>query len=155
MSFDIKGFLNERFEPRTVDYPVPILKPWFSNGKKPVWTIRSITAAEIGRADEAVANEGLTTQILEAVTSMNSPEVSAKIKELVGKSGDKPKTIAKRIYHLMYGSVSPKCDLELAVKLCDTFPVVFYELTNEILQLSGQGFQPGKSKPSGEMIASS
>lgn len=155
MSFDIKGFLKERFEPRTTDHPVPNLKQWFKNGDKPVWTIRSITAAEIGRADEAVANEGLTTQILEAVTSMNSPEVSEKIKELVGKSGDKPKTIAKRIYHLMYGSVDPKCDLELAVKLCDTYPVVFYELTNEILSLSGQGFAPGKSKPSGKTTESS
>lgn len=155
MSFDIKKFINERFEPRTFDYPVPVLKPWFSNGKKPVWKIRSIDAAEIGRADEAVANEGLTTQILEAVTSMNSPEVAAKIKDLMGKSGDKPKTIAKRIYHLMYGSVDPKCDLELAVKLCDTFPVTFYELTNEILSLSGQGFEPGKLRPSGKTKESS
>ena len=160
MSLDIKKFLNQQFEPRVKDVPVPQLKPWFaSNGKgkdksdkvtdikdakPPVWTIRALNADEIGRADEAVANEGVTTQLMEALTSMNSPEVSEKVKELMGASKDTPKTIAKRTYHLIYGSVEPKCDYELAGKLRNTFPVIFYELTNEILQLSGQGFDPKK-----------
>ena len=126
MSFDIKAFINEQFTPRTVDYPVPKLKDWFKNGEKPVWKIRSLNGAEIGRADEAVQNEGMTAKILEAVTSMNSTEVATQIKELMGKSDGKPKSIAKRIYHLMYGSVEPECNLELAVKVCDFFPVVFF-----------------------------
>lgn len=150
MSLDIKSFLNEQFQPRIKNMPVPQLAQWFKNGDKPVWKIRSLGADEIGRADEAVANEGVTTKLMEALTSMNSPEVSEKVKELMGKSSDTPKTIAKRVYHLMYGSIDPKCDYELAGKLRSNFPVIFYELTNEILQLSGQGFEPGKSKPSGK-----
>lgn len=160
MSLDIKKFLNQQFEPRIKNVPVPQLKPWFtSNGQSkdddgnvidikdaqpPVWKIRALNADEIGRADEAVANEGVTNQLLEALTSMNSPEVSEKVKELMGASKDTPKTIAKRTYHLIYGSIDPKCDYELAGKLRNTFPVIFYELTNEILQLSGQGFDPKK-----------
>jgi hypothetical protein len=172
MGLDIKAFLQERFEPRTKEVPVPQLKPWFSNGNKktdgkvvdikgeaevPVWKIRSLDADEIGRADEAVANENMSQQLLEALTSMNSAEVSERVKALMGKSNDTPKTVAKRTYHLIYGSVDPllynretgECNFELVGKLRKTFPVIFYELTNEILSLSGQGFEPGKSKPSG------
>jgi len=149
MGLDIKAFINEQFKPRTKDMPVPQLAKWFKNGAKPIWKVRSIDADEIGRADEATANEGVTTKLLEALTSMNSPEVSEKVKELMGKSADTPKTTAKRVYHLIYGSVDPKCDFELAGKLRKSFPVIFYELTNEILSLSGQGFEPGKQKPSG------
>ena len=150
MPFDAKKFLETRFEPRTKSYPVPQLKDWFPDGEKTVWIVRSIGAAEIGRADESVGNEAMTDKILTALTAMNSAEVVDKIRELMGKSGDKPKAIAKRIYHLMYGSVDPVCTLELAVRLCDNFPVLFLELTNEILMLSGQGFEPGKSPPSGK-----
>jgi hypothetical protein len=150
MPFDAKKFLETKFEPRTKKYPVPQLKDWFPEGEKAVWIIKSIGAADIGRADESVGNEAITDKILTALTAMNSADVVDKIKELMGKSGDKPKTIAKRIYHLMYGSVDPVCTLELAVRLCDNFPVLFLELTNEILMLSGQGFEPGKSPPSGK-----
>jgi len=150
MPFDAKKFLEEKFEPRRKSYPVPQLASWFPKGEKPVWVIKSIGAAEIGRADESVGNEAMTDKILTALTAMNSEEVVDKIRELMGRSGDKPKTIAKRIYHLIYGSVDPVCTLELAVRLCDNFPVLFLELTNEILMLSGQGFEPGKSPPSGK-----
>ena len=150
MGLDIKAFLNERFEPRTKEIEVPQLQQWFKNGDRPVWKIRAIDADELGRADEAVANESVSMKLLEALTSMNSSEVSEKVKELMGKSNDTPKTIAKRVYHLIYGSIEPKCDFELAGKLRKSFPVIFYQLTNEILSLSGQGFEPGKSKPSGE-----
>jgi len=150
MPFDAKKFLETKFEPRKKSYPVPQLADWFPDGEKAVWIIKSIGAAEFGRADEAAGNEGMSDKILGALTAMNSADVVTKIKELMGKSGDKPKSIAKRIYHLIYGSDDPVCTLELAVRLCDMFPVLFLELTNEILMLSGQGFEPGKSPPSGK-----
>lgn len=163
MAFDKKAFISAKFEPRTMDYPVPGLKLFFDNGDKAVWKIRSLTGSEIGRADEAVQNEGFTAKILEAVTSMNSSEVAAQVKELMGRSGDKPQSIKKRIYHLIYGSVEPclinektgEANYEIAVNLCENYPIIFLELTNEILRLSGQGFEPGKSKPSGETKKSS
>jgi len=150
MPFDAKKFLEEKFKPRRKSYPVPQLASWFPKGEKPVWVIKSIGGAEIGWADESVGNEALTDKILGALTAMNSADVVDKVRELMGRSGDKPKTIAKRIYHLIYGSEDPVCTLELAVRLCDNFPVLFLELTNGILMLSGQGFEPGKSPPSGK-----
>ena len=151
MSFDVKSFLETKFEPRTMDYPVPQLKGWFPEGENPVWKIQSLDGGAIGRADEAAGNENITGKLFDGLLAANSAEVVAQVKELIGRSVDKPKAIAKRIYHLQYGSVDPVCTLELAVRLCDNFPVLFLELTNAILTLSGQGFEPGKSKPSGKI----
>jgi hypothetical protein len=150
MSFDLKSFFEVKFEPRQMDYPVPQLKAWFGKDEKPIWKICGIDGAAIGRADEAAGNENLTAQLFESLLAANTPEIVAKVKEMVGRSVDKPKAIAKRIYHLQYGSVEPECSLDLAVRICDNFPILFIELTNAILNLSGQGMQPGKLKPSGK-----
>jgi hypothetical protein len=150
MSFNSKKFLQEQFEPRTMDFPVPQLADWFDDGEKAIWKIQGLTGAQLGNADEAANNEGVTGKLFNSLLSANSKEVVEQVKELLGRTDDKPRTMAKRIYHLQYGSVDPECSLDLAVRLCDNFPVLFLELTNAILNLSGQGFVPGKSKPSGE-----
>jgi hypothetical protein len=150
MSFDLKSFLETKFEPREMDYPVPQLKAWFGKDEKPTWKICGIDGAAIGRADEVAGNENLTAKLFDSLLAANTPEVVAQVKEMVGRSVDKPKSIAKRIYHLQYGSVDPVCSLDLAVRICDNFPILFIELTNAILNLSGQGMQPGKSKASGK-----
>jgi hypothetical protein len=151
MSFDLKSFLETKFEPREMDYPVPQLKAWFGKDEKPTWKICGIDGAAIGRADEVAGNENLTAKLFDSLLAANTPEVVEQVKELVGRSVDKPKSIAKRIYHLQYGSVDPVCSLDLAVRVCDSFPILFIELTNAILNLSGQGMQPGKSKASGKI----
>jgi hypothetical protein len=53
---------------------------------------------------------------------------------------------------LTAGSVSPALgqqNRDGAVKLAETFPTVFYNLTNKILSLTGQGAEVGKRKRSG------
>jgi hypothetical protein len=160
MSFDLKSFFEVKFEPRTMDYPVPQLKAWFAKDEKPTWKICGIDGAAIGRADEAAGNENLTAQLFDSLLAANTPEIVAKVKEMVGRSVDKPKAIAKRIYHLQYGTPEQfesesgekvGCSLDLAVRVCDNFPILFIELTNAILNLSGQGMQPVKLKASGKI----
>jgi len=41
----------------------------------------------------------------------------------------------------------------VAVKLAETFPTVFYQLTNAITNLTGQGAEVGKPKRSGKTPA--
>ena len=94
----------------------------------------------------------MAERLFESLMSGNSEKVIEKVKELVGRTGDKPQSVAKRIYHLHFGTADPPgCKFEVAAKLCDTFPVLFLELTNKILELSGQGFEPGKPEPSGKI----
>jgi hypothetical protein len=151
MAFDHKRFLADKFEPRSLDISVPWLKNYFSEDEKPIWTVKSLNGAEIGRADELTSTNKLATAMLEALLSSNAPETAKRVKELLGRSDEKPREVAKRIYHLHFASVKPKCPLELAVKICDSNGVLFYELTNNILVVSGQGYEPGKSKPSGKI----
>ena len=61
------------------------------------------------------------------------------IRHALGLSGDTPGEIAKRIEMLVSGSVQPQIDMPTAVKLAETFPIEFLQLTNKISELTGQG----------------
>ena len=66
---------------------------------------------------------------------------------------DVPADVSRRIEMLSIASVSPRLGTEhreVAVKLAEAFPTVFYNLTNQILTLTGQGAAVGKPKRSGQ-----
>jgi len=68
----------------------------------------------------------------------------------VGSSDDMPDDIAYRTEILRYGSVEPAVDYPLAAMLHRSKPIVFFEITNEIIRLTGLGHEPGKVKASGK-----
>lgn len=151
MSLDTKRFMQEQFERRKQDFPVPQLAEWFGKGEKAIWPIWSMTGAEIGRANEAAESAPIVDKLFEALLSTNDKEAVAEVRKLIGRDENKPEAIAKRIYHLQFGTQNPPgCSLEVAVRLCDNFPVLFLEITNAILALSGQGFEKKKLTPSGK-----
>jgi hypothetical protein len=82
---------------------------------------------------------------------------AAQIRKAFGLGDDDvPQNISYRIELLAAGSVSPALGAEnrdVAVKLAETFPTVFYDLTNKILNLTGQGAVLGKPKRSGATTA--
>jgi hypothetical protein len=158
--FDAKAFMEAKFERRVQDFPVPVLKSWFPKKEKPVWKIQSLNGKEIGLANEWAEKSGdLKTKIVTALTTANSPEVARKISDLMGNTEDKSLEFAKRIYYLHYGirpgpfsgeEGAPACPLDMAVKICDQFPILFLNITTAILNLSGEGaISEKKLKPSG------
>ena len=149
MGFDSKAFLKTKFIPRTDEVSVPDLQPFFPDGAPAVWKVRGLTGQELGRAAEASDRNKNIAAILEGLTADSSKEKATALKELMGVGGNTPADIAKRIEHLALGSVDPKCPPELAVRLCEVFPVEFYQITNKIMELTGRGQMPGKSQPSG------
>ena len=151
MAFDSGRFLAEKFEPRTNSVPVPELKDWFDKGDKLVWKVKGLTGVEIAKADEYASKRSISTAILEGLLSMRAQDVKESIKMMVGQGDEIPEATAKRIGHLVAGSVDPVCDEDLAARLNKAFPTVFMNLTNQILILSGQGMTtPGKPKPFGK-----
>ena len=148
--FDAKKFLKTKFIPRTEEVPVPDLQAFFPDGAKAVWKVRGLTGHELGRANEAAERNKNIAAILEGLVSGAAKEQTEAVKELLGVGGSTPQDIAKRLEHLTTGSVDPPCTSDLAVRLCETFPVEFFQLTNRIVQLTGQGQMPGKQPPSGE-----
>jgi len=149
MSFDAKKFLKTKFTARTEPVPVPDLQTFFAEGEKPVWTVRGLTGQELGRTNEAAEKNRNVAAILEGLISADAKEKAQAVKELLGVGGSTPADIAKRLECLVIGSVDPPCTLDLAVRLCETFPVEFFQITNVITKLTGQGQLPGKQPPSG------
>lgn len=150
MPFDAKKFLKTKWTPRIEEVPVPDLAAFFPDGAKPVWKVRGLTGQELGRSNEAAERNKNVAAILEGISSGVAKEQTEAVKELLGVGGATPQDIARRLEHLTLGSVDPKCPPDLAIRLCETFPVEFFQITNRIVQLTGQGQMPGKPQPSGE-----
>jgi hypothetical protein len=149
MAFDSKKFLKTKFAPRTAEVSVKDLAPFFPEGAKAIWKVRGLTGHELGRANEAADRSRNVLGILEGIISQSSKEQTEAVKNLLGVGGTTPPDIAKRIELLLLGSVEPVCTQDLAVRLCETYPIEFFQITNMILKLTGQGSMPGKPMPSG------
>ena len=151
MGFDAQAFQSASLKAREQDISVPALAHFFGDDQ-PVWRVRGLTAAELGRAREAQDRSKTMAEALEAIAS-GSPKAE-QIRNALGLTGDVPAEVARRIAMLVAGSVSPECDHETAVKLSEAYPTVFYELTNTITNLTGEGSEMGKRGGSGKKTAS-
>ena len=146
MSFDIERFRGAALSPRESTIPVPDLAHFFAEGDPAEWTVRGLTGEEIARSSES---QSRATSIAAAVQALaNSAALkrdrTEAMETLIGYGADVPEDLAKRFDHLTYGSVSPAIDRPLAVRLFAVYPVVAYQLTNKILELTGLGPDVGK-----------
>lgn len=150
---DLQKFLNAALAPRQTDMPVPELQAWFGEGQSATWTVRGLTVAELARANQA-AERGLDNVRAMVEAMAGDGDKAAAIRQAMGLSDeDVPADISRRIEMLAAGSVEPALgadNRDVAVKLGETFPTVFYQLTNEIISLTGQGAELGKPKRSGK-----
>ena len=153
---DVQKFLNAALKPREVSIEVPELAEWFGKDEKPVWIVRGLTAAELGRANQAADKSNENLRALVAAMAGAGDKAGA-IRKTMGLSDDDvPTDVSRRIEMLAAGSVSPEvgsANRDVAVKLAESFPTIFYNLTNNILNLTGQGAETGKPKRSGQTPA--
>ena len=151
---DLTKFMAANFAQREAIIDVPELKDFFDKDEKPTWTVRAMTAAELGRAKET-ASEGMSSlrSLISALSGSDADKASA-IREAAGLSDEAvPQDVAQRIEFLVSASVSPQIKGEqrdIAVRLAEHFPTTFYQLTNKILELTGKGSELGKRRPSGK-----
>lgn len=149
---DLQKFLNANLKVREADIPVPALSSFFPKGKKPVWRVRALTAAEWGRAREAKDRSESMQAMVRAMSG--DGDKGEELRKMLGVSDDEvPIDVSRRIEMLAIGSVDPELgsdNRDVAVRLAETFPIMFYELTNKIQELSGQGAELGKPKGSGK-----
>lgn len=148
MTFDIAAFEKAKFVHRTAVVPVAGLKAFFGKGK-PEWTVRGATSEETFRAAEAEAKQKNMAAMVKALVASETTadEKTAAIKDALGISKKStPGELAKRLELLQLCSVKPEIDLGVAVKIAETHPVIFYSLTNKILELTGQGQIPEEKR---------
>ena len=145
--FDVKKFKNSKLKQRVAEIPVPALSDFFPEGEKAIWKVRGLTGQEIGAARESVSKNKNMAAMIDALSATSHSEKIKGIKEALG-FGKVSDDVAQRVAQLEAGSIEPACDTELAIKLCEHFPVEFYEITNKILALTGKGSELGKQKGS-------
>jgi hypothetical protein len=150
---DLQKYLQAQFVAREAEVKVP---PELADYFGKVWKVRGLTAAELARSREA-GERGESLKAL--VTAMaGAGDKAEAIRTAMGLSNDDvPADISRRIEMLAAGSVEPKLGPEnrdVAVKLAETHPTLFYELTNRVLELTGSGSELGKPKRSTRTQAS-
>ena len=154
MSEALQKFLQATMQPReaTVKVSPPEACEWFGKA----WKVRGLTAAELARAREAGERGEALKSLVQAMAG--DGDKAKAIRDAMGLSDEQiPADISRRIEMLTHGSVEPKlgADLrEVAVKVAESYPTLFYELTNRILELTGSGAEPGKRKRSTRTPAS-
>lgn len=139
MPFNAEKFEAAKFEARKRRVSVSALAVFFDDNESPEWEVRGLTASELHRAMEASRKQGTIESIVKAIAATG--DQSAAIRKALGLSGDTPGEIAKRLEMLVMGSVNPVVTLPQAVKLAEAFPIEFLQLTNEITELTGQGYE--------------
>ena len=146
--FDVKKFMTTQFMPREYDVPVPDMADFFEEGKKPVWRVRNLTGYEMGVVNEAVQrNRKRLESIIEKFISTLSPKDAEKVFSHMNNPERVTDEIAKRLHMLSIASVSPECDMDMAIKLCSNKCAEFLDITNHITKLTGLGSE-AKKKPS-------
>lgn len=153
---DLQKFLQAALAPRQSTVQVPELAAWFGKDAPAEWTVRGLSAAELARANQA-SERGLDNARAMVAALAGDGDKAAAIRTAMGLSNDDvPGDVSRRIEMLAAGSVLPLLgpdNRDVAVKLAETFPTVFYQLTNVITNLTGQGAELGKPKRSGKIPA--
>ncbi len=150
---DIQKFLNAALCPREHAVEVPELAHWFAEGEPVEWVVRGLSGAEMGRASLAAERGSDNVRALVAAMAGDGDKAVA-IRRAMGLSDEEvPADVSRRIEMLAAGSVRPALgsdNRDVAVKLAESYPTVFFNLTNHILRLTGQGAELGKPKRSGK-----
>lgn len=137
MPFDAAAFERADLKPRTRIVEVPGLAAFFEPGEPARWTVRGLTASELQRAAEAKARQSSLESLADAFSGQG--DKAEALRKLFHISADVPGEIVKRIEMLEMGSVEPKITQSLCVKLAESYPVEFLQLTSAITELTGQG----------------
>lgn len=152
---DFERFLNAKLTPREESIEVPELAEWFGKDA-PVWVVRGLSAPELGRVNHSSDTRAETLKSLISAMAGDGDK-GGELRKAMGLSDeDVPQDVSRRIEMLTIGSVSPVLGADrrdVAVRLAETFPTVFYNLTNHITNLTGKGCELGKPKPSGKTKA--
>jgi hypothetical protein len=149
MSYDFKTLKTAK--PREEDIEVPELADIWEGDGPPVWRIRSMSGDAIGFANLQASEEmqRRVKNLTEAIAA--GAGLTDALMDMIGNSPDRvtPDAI-RRTHYLVAGSVEPKMDFKTATQLRKTCYSAFVKITDRIIVLSGQGYDLGKSKPSGE-----
>lgn len=147
---NLEKFKQANFEQRTATLPVPTLAAFFDKDEKPELTVRGLTGFEVARARERVTQNTAISELIEKIVGTKASTKIEGLQQALGLSEDVPSDLVYRIAICEFGVSSVDLEQEDCVKLANTCPETFYQLTSRILELTGMGqVPPGESNASG------
>lgn len=146
MAFDVNKFASQKFADRVSQYKIPAgsgLRNFFDEDEEaPAFSVRGLTAAEIGRTRDAVAQNRDMGAIIEKLIGGAPSEKGVALQQII--RPDTPDDVAKRLEIVHIGLVEPRLNFPDVVRLAENFPVEFYAIADLIMALTGLGRLPGK-----------
>ena len=156
MGFNQGAFMQQQFEPRTVQVPVPMLTDWFDGEEKPVWTVRGLTAEEVARCNEGANVQKTLASLVEAIGT-NKLTVEEVKTQLGISNNEVPEDTILRIERILVGTVLPEgetLDRAVVVKLAMTRVGVFMLLSNKVMEQTALGMEAAVKKQKGSGLTS-
>jgi len=133
-----------QFEFPTKKIPVPELKDFFADGEEPVWEYRSLTGTELAIVNNSADHTAWANAIKKAVCSSDPKKLTESLSGLQGKDiSTVPPDLAKRLKILELGSVPP-CPEHVCVRLAHSKPVLVWNITKKIMEMTDAGADLGK-----------
>jgi len=154
MGFDVKKFDRAKFEDRTAEVRVNDLEEFFDDGDEAVFIVRGLTGEELARCHEAADRSKTIESVVQALSGTAGQDKIEAMREMLGVSESVPDDLAKRLEQFAVGTVDPDLNHTQAVRFAETWPVEFYQITNKIMELTGQGRMVAKKKDSGRTAKS-
>jgi len=152
--FDVEKFRRTQYQPRVGAVLLPALAYLFPADAPAEFRVRGLDGTEFAKVQEAEASAKNWTAILEGLAGDTKRDKIEALQQLLGRSGDVPAALVRRIEALEWGLVEPQLDRSDLVKLAAVHPVEFQQLSNEVFRLTGIGQDPGKPEGSGATPAS-
>jgi hypothetical protein len=150
---DLDKFLNATLVPRQAEVEVPELAGvLFGPDEAALWTVRGLTSNEIAHANAAAERADSLKALVTAMAGEGDKATAIRNAMGLG-DGEVHPSVSRGIELLTAGSVTPTLGQDkrdVAVKLSEAYPALFYRLTRKIDELSGLGAELGKRKRSGE-----
>lgn len=145
--FNSAQFSKTQFIAKTATVAVPALSAFFNADEPAEFEVRGLTGNELAQCNEAALKRSNIDLVIQSLQLTNDHK--SDLQKLLGHTQDLAADTIKRLE--MLNVVFPGAGLPVWIKLCDAYPVVFYEVTNKILELTGQGKAIAKPEPSGIM----
>ena len=145
MPFDVNGFRGSVLKPREKEIPVPDLKDWYGDDE-PVWIVRALTGEEFMRAMDSSNRYNMINAVTKALATAGKmqAETVAAVEQMLGFGNEVPPEMAKLIDCILYGTIKPEVDRSVVVRLYHYYPIVAWQIGNEVLRLTGATPELGK-----------
>jgi len=153
MAFNVQKYQSAKSKHRQTSIKVPDLAAFFDDDDEAVWVVRGLTFNEMSVCTSRAESSERFAEIANALLNkgLEDKEASENLKEALDVNENQPTTHTKmRLQYLQMASISPLINSDISLKLSEVHPIIFKQLTDEIITLMGRGQDVEKPKASGK-----